>query len=212
MDVPPVRNPQVALNTRVFPLRFGQAEEIAAILNATLSGNGTAVTNAVAQNLQQEGLVAAAPSAGAKDVTVAADATCRKGPAPQAVTEIHMMTGRDDLAGFVLRRSVPDQYCFHGEGRRTGHVAERLGIAVPVGALNNGSATTQDAAEPALRVLFRVFLQKVVLAQLHIQRLPRKPQHLCCRHAVVRGQLDRGFNAHLLNHICGLGHDALERL
>jgi len=73
MDVPPVRNPQVALNTRVFPLRFGQAEEIAAILNATLSGNGTAVTNAVAQDLQQEGLAAAAPSAEAKDVTVAAD-------------------------------------------------------------------------------------------------------------------------------------------
>ncbi|WP_432817350.1 type II secretion system secretin GspD [Sulfitobacter sp. JB4-11] len=73
MDVPPVRNPQVALSTRVFPLRFGEAEQVAAILNATLSGKGTPVTNAVATELQQEGLNAAAPSPDAAEITVAAD-------------------------------------------------------------------------------------------------------------------------------------------
>ncbi|MEO0378839.1 MAG: type II secretion system secretin GspD [Pseudomonadota bacterium] len=73
MDVPPVSNPQVALNTRVFPLRFGDAEEVAAILNATLSGGGATVTNAVAADLQQDGLNAAAPAPDGGDVTVAAD-------------------------------------------------------------------------------------------------------------------------------------------
>ncbi len=73
MDVPPVRNPQVALNTRVFPLRFGEAEQVVTILNATLSGNGTSVTNAVAAELQQDGLNAAAPISDSTEIKVAAD-------------------------------------------------------------------------------------------------------------------------------------------
>ena len=73
MDVPPVANPQVQLTTRVFPLRFGEAEQVAGILNATLASAGGAATNAVAQDLQQNGVSAAAPSAETPSVTIAAD-------------------------------------------------------------------------------------------------------------------------------------------
>ncbi|MEO0863268.1 MAG: type II secretion system secretin GspD [Pseudomonadota bacterium] len=74
MDVPPVSNPQIALNTRVFPLRYGEAEQLAGILTTALSGAGAAATNAVAGELQQNGLAAAAPVSDVPDVTVAADA------------------------------------------------------------------------------------------------------------------------------------------
>lgn len=73
MDVPPVSNPQVALTTRVFPLRFGEAEQLAGILTTALTGAGNAATNAVAGELQQNGLNAAAPVSDVPDVTVAAD-------------------------------------------------------------------------------------------------------------------------------------------
>ncbi len=73
MDVPPVSNPQIALSTRVFALSFGEAEQVAAILNATLNGAAPGVTNAVASELQQNGLNAAAPQLEAGEVTVAAD-------------------------------------------------------------------------------------------------------------------------------------------
>ncbi|WP_299044392.1 type II secretion system secretin GspD [uncultured Tateyamaria sp.] len=73
MDVPPVSNPQAALSTRVFPLRYGQAEQLAGILTTALTGAGAAATNAVAGDLQQNGLAAAAPVPDTLDVTVAAD-------------------------------------------------------------------------------------------------------------------------------------------
>ncbi len=73
MDVPPVRNPQVALRTRVFPLRYAEAEQLAGILSAALTGAGAKATNAVAQELQQTGLNAAAPAQDIPDVTVAPD-------------------------------------------------------------------------------------------------------------------------------------------
>ena len=74
MDVPPVSNPQIAVQTRVFPLRYGEAEQLAGILSASLSGI-PAATNAVAESLQAEGLNAAAPQADAPEVTIAADAS-----------------------------------------------------------------------------------------------------------------------------------------
>ena len=73
MDVPPVSNPQVALTTRVFPLRYGEAEQLAGILTTALSGGGAQATNAVAQELQQSSLNAAAPLSDVPDVTIAAD-------------------------------------------------------------------------------------------------------------------------------------------
>ncbi|MFL4470145.1 type II secretion system secretin GspD [Tateyamaria armeniaca] len=73
MDVPPVSNPQVALTTRVFPLRYGEAEQLAGILTAALTGAGAVATNAVAVELQQSDLNAAAPVSDIPDVTVAAD-------------------------------------------------------------------------------------------------------------------------------------------
>ncbi|MEM1298111.1 MAG: type II secretion system secretin GspD [Pseudomonadota bacterium] len=73
MDVPPVSNPKVALKTRVFPLRFGEAEQIAATLNSTLSNVGVAATNAVAAGLEQTGLVATERAAEIPPVTVIAD-------------------------------------------------------------------------------------------------------------------------------------------
>lgn len=73
MDVPPVSNPQVALTTRVFPLRFGEAQQLAGILTTALTGAGAAATNAVAEDLQQTGLNAAAPVGEVPDVTIAAD-------------------------------------------------------------------------------------------------------------------------------------------
>ena len=73
MDVPPVSNPQVALTTRVFPLRYGEAAQLAGILATALTGAGAAATSAVAEELQQNGLNAAAPVTETPDVTVAAD-------------------------------------------------------------------------------------------------------------------------------------------
>ncbi|WP_299652011.1 type II secretion system secretin GspD [uncultured Tateyamaria sp.] len=73
MDVPPVSNPQVAMTTRVFPLRYGEAEQLAGILTTALTGAGAVATNAVADELQQNGLNAAAPVSEVPDVTVAAD-------------------------------------------------------------------------------------------------------------------------------------------
>ncbi|MEM8654294.1 MAG: type II secretion system secretin GspD [Pseudomonadota bacterium] len=73
MDVPPVSNPQVALTTRVFPLRYGEAEQLVGILSTALTGAGAVATNAVAGELQQNGLNAAAPTSDVPDVTVAAD-------------------------------------------------------------------------------------------------------------------------------------------
>ncbi len=73
MDVPPISNPQVALSTRVFPLRYGEAEQLAGILTTALTGAGAATTNPVASDLQQNGLAAAAPLSDVPDVTVAAD-------------------------------------------------------------------------------------------------------------------------------------------
>ncbi|MEL6464002.1 MAG: type II secretion system secretin GspD [Pseudomonadota bacterium] len=73
MDVPPVSNPQVALKTRVFPLRYGEAAQLVGILSTALTGAGAAATNAVAGELQQNGLNAAAPPSDVPDVTVAAD-------------------------------------------------------------------------------------------------------------------------------------------
>ena len=73
MDVPPVSNPQVALSTRVFPLRYAEAEQLTGILATALTGAGAAATNAVAGDLQQNGLAAAAPVSDVPEVTVAAD-------------------------------------------------------------------------------------------------------------------------------------------
>ena len=73
MDVPPVANPQVRLTTRVFPLRFGEAEQVAGILNTTLTSAGATATNAVAQDLQQDGLSTIAPPGETPGITIAAD-------------------------------------------------------------------------------------------------------------------------------------------
>ena len=73
MDVPPVTNPQVELATRVFPLRYGEAEQVAGILSSTLTAGGASATNAVAEELQQTGLNAAAARPEAPAVTIAAD-------------------------------------------------------------------------------------------------------------------------------------------
>ncbi len=73
MDVPPVANPQIELSTRVFPLRFGEAEQIAGILNTTLAGAAPAASNPVAQDVQQNGLNTAAPASETPDISVAAD-------------------------------------------------------------------------------------------------------------------------------------------
>ena len=73
MDVPPVTNPQVELNTRVYPLRYGEAEQVAGILTATLSGAGSRATNAVAEELTRAGLSAAAQPPDVPAVTIAAD-------------------------------------------------------------------------------------------------------------------------------------------
>ena len=66
-------NPQVKLTTRVFPLRYGEAEQVAGVLNATLTSAGTTATNAVAQNLQQDGLNAVAALPNTPGVTISAD-------------------------------------------------------------------------------------------------------------------------------------------
>ncbi|MEM9550113.1 MAG: type II secretion system secretin GspD [Pseudomonadota bacterium] len=73
MDVPPVSNPQVELTTRVYPLRYGEAEQVAGILTATLTSAGNTATNAIAEDLQQNGLNAVAAVPQAPDVTIAAD-------------------------------------------------------------------------------------------------------------------------------------------
>ncbi len=73
MDVPPITNPTVARRTQVFALRFGEAEQVAGILSAALTGAGTAATNAVAEDVQQNSLSAAAPAQDQRPVTIAAD-------------------------------------------------------------------------------------------------------------------------------------------
>ena len=55
-----------------------------------------------------------------------------------------------------------------------------------------------------------VAAQQIELAQFHIKRLPRQPEHFGGCNAVVHRQLYRGFDAHLFHDIGGFGDDLFQ--
>lgn len=131
MDVPPVSNPKVALKTRVFPLRFGEAEQIADTLNSTLSDTGTSATNAVAADLQQTGLAAAVQTPEIPVVTVIAD------KAQNAIVARGTAAQLDEVAALLqeLDRRRPQVLIEAAIVEVSGEAAERLSVQLGLGDL-----------------------------------------------------------------------------
>ena len=131
MDVAPVSNPQIALSTRVFTLRFGEAEQIAQLLSVALTGEGTIANNAVAVDIQQNGLNAAAPPAEAKSVIIAADS------ARNAIVARGTDAQLDEVAGLLqqLDKRRPQVLIEAAIVEVSGETAQRLSAQLGFGAL-----------------------------------------------------------------------------
>src|SRR4051812_1151662 len=59
--------------------------------------------------------------------------------------------------------------------------------------------------------VFFAGLGHAVAPQLDVKALPAEPEHLGRSGAVVAGELERGLDAHPLDHVGGLAHQLLER-
>ncbi|MGV6848175.1 MAG: type II secretion system secretin GspD [Marinibacterium sp.] len=131
MDVPPVANPQIEVATRVFPLRYGSAEQVAGILTATLTGAGGTATNAVAADLQQAGLNPAADIADIPDITIAPDvaqnAIVARGTAAQLREVAGLLQQLDQKRAQVLIEAAIVEV--------SGDVAQRLSVQLGLGEL-----------------------------------------------------------------------------
>ncbi|MGZ2256663.1 type II secretion system secretin GspD [Roseobacter sp. A03A-229] len=139
MDLPPEENPQVALNTQVIRLKFGEATQVAELVRATLSGSA-GLTNPVAESLDAEGLQSTAADGDAPEISVQAstelNAVVVRGTAAQ-VREVAALVGQLDQrrAQVLIEAAIVEV---------SGDVAQRLSAQLGFGDLSppSGLAAT----------------------------------------------------------------------
>lgn len=130
MDIPPEENPQVALNTEVIRLRFGEATQVAELVRATLAGSA-GLTNPVAESLETASLQSIAASEDTPEVSVQAstelNAVVVRGTAAQ-IREVVALVGRLDQrrAQVLIEAAIVEV---------SGDVAQRLSAQLGFGDL-----------------------------------------------------------------------------
>src|SRR5260363_163547 len=79
------------------------------------------------------------------------------------------------------------------------------------GASGAGAISVMAALPLFQLAVFFARLGEAVAPQLDVEALPAEPEHLGRGGAVVAGQLERGLDAHSLDHIGGLAHELFQR-
>ncbi|MBW4707434.1 type II secretion system secretin GspD [Roseobacter sp. YSTF-M11] len=130
MDIPPEENPQVALNTEVIRLRFGEATQVAELVRATLEGSA-GLTNPVADSLENDSLQSVAASADTPEVSVQAstelNAVVVRGTNAQIREVVALVTRLDQRRAQVLIEAAIVEV--------SGDVAQRLSAQLGFGDL-----------------------------------------------------------------------------
>ena len=130
MDIAPEENPQVALNTEVIRLRFGEATQVAELVRATLSGSA-GLTNPVADSLEETGLQSVAATENTPEVSVQAstelNAVVVRGTAAQIREIVALVNRLDQRRAQVLIEAAIVEV--------SGDVAQRLSAQLGFGDL-----------------------------------------------------------------------------